>query len=219
MCASKDQQQRLRRNIHRLAQLELLEVDRAGERWDVTMLRTDGSGEPWRNQSEGAYIRVPVGLIRHGWLAVLSTRAVTTALVMLDLWARQGRTWPVQYAPEKVRSAYAVSPDAFRDGADDLRAWGLASFEGRKLRSVGDAPDAFRTKSMWLLDVDLLQTYTPLGPLPGRLWPKLTLGPQTERTRANRQARKDELERTATTAKQAIRYRDELQLLSRKPVL
>lgn len=217
--AYKEAAQRIRTDIRRLEKQRLLTIDATGDRWDVTMLRTDGSGRPWKRESDGLYIRVPVGLVRHGWLAVLPTRAVFATLVLLDEWARQNQRWPVETTHPGLRRRYGISPDMFRDGVNDLKVWGLATYDGRKLRSLGGGPTDYRTMSAWTLDVDLFQTHSPLGRIPPRLWPKLTRAPSTARAAAHRLDSEDARKLTARTARTAMRFGEQLRERAQAEVL
>ena len=212
--------QRVRNDLRKLADLDLLEIEETGDRWKVRMLRTDGSGRAWRSESSsGNYIRVPMGLARHGWLSVLSTRAVYVTVLLLDEWALQNQRWPVQMSRKRLDARYGISPDMFLGGLADLRRWDLALYEGRKLKSLGGGPSDFRTTSAWTLDVDMFQTYTPLGPVPRRLWPKFQVEASTPRAAAHRLASVEPGKTAERTAREALRYGKELHEIGQRPAL
>lgn len=155
-----------------LAQLEreqLLAISKQGVRWDLRLLRTDGSGDPWRNEVKKRagkirYIALPTAVFRNGWSAVLSNAALYAALILQHQNGMQpGGRWPVQISEALVRSEYGIHPDTLRKGLRELEVWGLAVDGGYRQARVRAGKDGFATVSRWSLDRDYMGYATPLG--------------------------------------------------------
>lgn len=163
-----------RRSIVRaLEQLEdegLLKITEQQTRWRMRVLRTDGSGKAWRNESQQnaagqvRYVRVPAALLRNGWLAVLSNAAVHSLLVLVHQWGIQSRQWPVQTGAALIEGEYDINADTFRKGVRELEGWGLVARLGRTQVRIRPGKNGYATQSRWTLDLDRLRAATPLQP-------------------------------------------------------
>jgi hypothetical protein len=138
-----------RRVTDALAFLEdhrLLTIERSkGEPSVVTLLREDGSGRKYtppapeegkRLSQADRYIRVPSHFLTHGWLPVLSARAIALLLVLRDRqpvsdkMAEQEElpsrpSAPFWTSPSEARSNYGLSADTWTRGTQELAAHGL----------------------------------------------------------------------------------------------
>jgi hypothetical protein len=112
----------------------LIESQRVGRRREITLLREDGSGEPYRHPGEqgaadrGHYFKLPYAYWEGNFHNRLSLPAKAVLLIALSL--QDDFILPT----EKGKDWYGLSRDTIRKGLRDLRLHGLLSMhEERKL--------------------------------------------------------------------------------------
>lgn len=121
---------RIHRAISELADLGFVHVDRNGSRpVRVTLLREDGSGEPYSKPSKSAkageysYINVPSDWWMNGWIARASAKAFAmwTFIRHFDKNAHEQWVW----LPQSATTRQGLSPDRRQRGIRELGAIGL----------------------------------------------------------------------------------------------
>jgi hypothetical protein len=126
----------LRYNLEWLAAHKFIEVTRrVGYGPAIKLLHIDGSGSPYEPPLT-PYCQLPATAFTNGWLAHLSATAMSVAL-MID---NQRRGHDLHIPTEERTAAiygydmerYALSPDAWRRGAQELRREGLLAYELRQ---------------------------------------------------------------------------------------
>jgi hypothetical protein len=130
---------RIRDAFRALEEAGLLTAARAaGRPVAITLLRDDGSEEPYTNPGEAAhaskekgefdpgdlYVQLPPSFWTKGWALVLSGPGVAMLLVMLVL-TKNGERKGVWINPLQARSRFALSEDTWTRGVTELRHHGL----------------------------------------------------------------------------------------------
>ena len=108
----------------RLRDLKLVSSSRDHRRAKVTMLREDGSGEPYAypdpDRREDRYLRLPFAFWTEGWYQRLSLPAMAMLLVLLA--EKDDVVLPIDRVPEW----YGISRASAQRGLEELRQQGLA---------------------------------------------------------------------------------------------
>ena len=152
----------LRYNLEWLAAHKFIEVTRRGGYGPaIRLLHIDGTGRPYELPST-PYCQLPATAFTNGWLAHLSSTAMSVAL-MID---NHRRGHDLHIALEERTAAiygydmdrYALSPDSWRKGVQELKKDGLLTYE------LKQTPEDSQTRNRYM-PIESRWSQTPGSPL------------------------------------------------------
>lgn len=92
----------------------------------VTLSSQLGTGGTYRRpRPKDRYVSLPIGLWQNGWIVHLSGSAIAMLIVLLDM--TNGGKESAWIAPAEAKQRYDLSPDTWREGAEELQEAGLVS--------------------------------------------------------------------------------------------
>jgi hypothetical protein len=120
-------------NLEWLAAHKFIEVkERGGYGPAIKLLHIDGTGRPYEKPT-APYCQLPATAFTNGWLAHLSSTAMSVALMIDNQRRRHDLDKPWEKRPAAIygydMDRYALSPDAWRRGAQELAREGLLTYE------------------------------------------------------------------------------------------